>query len=107
MAVISASKWPSTRVIKPENKYSLLQNLVMDELVTKRVQHLVAFSSGLEKYGIQTVCSQFLNQCKELFVYENSRLLSADKLLTMIRSSPSSLQERLTLDWFVEYLTLR
>ena len=61
----------------------------------------------MEKYGIQKVCSQFPDQCKELFVYDNSRLLSADKLFTMIRSLPSNLQDRLTLEWFVEYLTLR
>ena len=107
MVVISSSKWPSNMVIKPENKHSLLQNLITDEIITKRIQHLVAFGRGLEKYGLQKVCSQFPNQCQELFVYDTSRLLSADKLLSIIRSSPSNSQERVTLDWFIEYLTLR
>ena len=77
-----------------------------DEIITKRIQHPVALGGGLEKYGLQKVYSQFPNQCQELFVYDTSHLLSADKLLTIIRSSPSNSQERVTLDWFIEYLTL-
>lgn len=94
-------------MIKPDNKHSLLQNLITEELITKRAQHLVAFARGLEKFGLQKVCSQFPAQCQELFVYDKRKLLSADKLVAMIMSSPSNSLERMTLDWFVEYLALR
>ena len=79
----------------------------MDEIITKRSQHLVAFARGLEKFGLQTVCSQFPIQYGELFVYDKCKLLSADKLVAMITSTPTNSHERTTLDWFVEYLTLR
>ena len=107
MAVISSSKWPSTRMIKPDNKHSLLQNLITEELITKRAQHLVAFARGLEKFELQKVCSQFPAQCEELFVYNKCKLLSADKLVAMITSMPSNSNEQTTFNWFLEYLALR
>ena len=106
VALISSSKSSSSRVIKPDNKNSLLQNLITEELITKLAQHLVAYTRGLVKFGLQRVCCQFPNQCQELFMYNKRSLLSADKLVAMIRSSPSNSHERMTLDWLVEYLTL-
>ena len=96
-------------MIKPDNKHFLLQNLITEELITKQAQHniMVAFARGLEKFGLQKVCSQFPAQCQELFIYDKRKLLSADKLVAMIMSSPRNTLERTTLDWFVEYLTLR
>ena len=107
MACISSSKWPATRIITKESRHSLLQNLVLDELVTKRAQHLSAFIRGLEKFGVAALCRQYPEKCAELFVFNETARLNADKFLQLIVSTPETSQERETLDWFVEYATVR
>ena len=53
---LSSSKWPSNMVII---MHYLLQNLIVDEIVTKRVQQLMALARGLEKYELQLFVHNF------------------------------------------------
>ena len=107
MSIISTSKWPSTMIVTKENRFSLLQNLVLDELITKHTQHLQAFLRGLEKFGLGTLCREFPEKCQDLFVYDETTQLTANKIVNLITSSPRNSLERGTLGWFMEYIALR
>ena len=107
MSIISASKWPSTMIITKENRLSLLQNLVLDELIMKRTQHLMSFLRGLEKFGLGTLCSEFPEKCQDLFVYDETTKLTANRIVKLITSFPRNSLERETLGLFIEYIALR
>lgn len=104
MAIINASKWPSTQPITNLTKHSLLQKLVVEEVIKKRDDHILSLRKGLEVLGFVAVMQRFPKQCEQLFVY-GERLLTAAKLRGLIGTPrPQGSKQRQAYDFFSSYI---
>ena len=74
MALINGSGWPTTASITTESKCWLLQGLIFDEIIIKRLTQLGALRKGLEHLGVMDLCRQYPAQMKELFVYQHRHI---------------------------------
>ena len=83
MAIINASGWPLTRCIDLASKSSLLQGLIMDELIIKRSNQVAAFRKGLQHFGLLELCKKHPSLSRELFT-ASSKHLNADAFLALV-----------------------
>ena len=107
MAIVNASKWPSTQPITNLTKHALLQKLVVEEVIRKRDDHILSFRKGLDILDFIGVIQHFPEQCKQLFVFSET-LLTAAKLRGLIGTPrPEGCKQQQVYDWFCSYLDER
>ena len=56
MTIINGSRWPITKSIPIESKMNLLNCLISEELITKRIHNIQAFQTGLMCLGLLEFC---------------------------------------------------
>ena len=80
MALINSSGWSPIQVITVNNKTSLLQGLIYEEIVRKRQNQIISLCRGLEKLDL---CRSHPELMRDVFVYSHTDM-SATRLLGMI-----------------------
>ena len=104
MAIINASKWPSTQPISTLTKHSFLQKLLVQEVIRKRDDHILSFRKGLDVLDFVRVMQSFPEQYKQLFVYRPT-LLTAAQLWGLIETPrPQESKQQQAVEWFKSYL---
>lgn len=109
MIIINSSRWPVTKPINIESKMDLLNCLVTEELIYKRLHNIEALRKGLSYLGFLDFCHRHMLVAKFLFIYE-SQPLHADQFTSLLEShSKVSLtsEEETALNYFYEYITHR
>ena len=89
--IINASGWSITENITVEKKYTLIQHLLIDEVITKRRKNLQAFCLGLQSLGVDYLVRAYSDLMKEIFVHSDDAPLTTEKFLSLISTTrPSS-----------------
>lgn len=89
--ILNASGWSITENVTVEKKYTLIQHLLIDEVITKRRKNLQAFCLGLQSLGIDSLMHVYPDLMKEIFVHSDNAPLTTEKFLSLISSTiPSS-----------------
>jgi len=104
MSIINASGWDLTKKITCVTKNSLVQGLIIDEVIGKRERQMCAVSNGLEWAGFLDFIRQYPEKMRPLFVY-CGRELTCDQFKVLINSSPPNQPvEKRAYEWFFEYV---
>jgi len=104
MSIINASGWDLTKKITCVTKNSLVQGLIIDEVIGKRERQMCAVSNGLEWAGFLDLIRQYPEKMRPLFVY-CGRELTCDQFKVLIDSSPPNQPvEKRAYEWFFEYV---
>ena len=105
-AIISMSKWPACRLVTMASKHTLCQNLIVEELVEKRLRNVFAFRRGLEIGHLLPLITRFPAQFRKLFTHSTSECsLTAARLVALIETErPVEPRKREVYDWFIEYV---
>ena len=75
---IRADAWNVVEVVTIENKASLVQRLVDEEVIIKRERNLKAFRKGLETLGLLQLVIDYPSLMKPYFVMESNSLTPAE-----------------------------
>ena len=91
MFILNSSGWSLTKPVTLQNKSSLLQYLILDEVITKRERQLKAIRKGLNRFQLLEPLQRYKAVMMPLFVRENQVLvISPDGFESMVSSSRSS-----------------
>ena len=108
MTIINGSRWPIPKSITIESKMNLLNCLISEELISKRIHNIQAFQTGLTCLGFLEFCKQNCHITKELFVYDQQRLLASSFIgLIETHSKEITPAEVNALEHFKSYITER
>ena len=88
--ILNASGWSITENVMVEKKYTLIQHLLIDEVITKRRKNLQAFCLGLQSLRINFLMHVYPDLMKEIFVHSGDAPLTTEKFLSLISTIPSS-----------------
>jgi len=85
----------------------LLQVLIFDEIVIKRLPLIEALRSGLKQLGIIDLCKQYPGQARDLFIYKDVRI-DAEKFISLMQM-PRDMDapKAQAYGWFQEYIMER
>ena len=81
--VINGSEWSSTEAITMHNKALLIQELITNELIHKRMHQANSFRKGLAVLECLPILKQYKHQAKSLFCYQ-AQAMTADQLKSYI-----------------------
>ena len=105
MQIVNSSSWDITTRIGASNRGLLVIELIVDELLQKRIPQLNAICDGLEVTGIQRLIQLYPKEMQPLFVFNED--LSVVTLIESIEKQPlhllSDIKTR-AYDMLVEYL---
>ena len=86
-------------------KSSLIQGLIIDEVIGKRQAQIGSLRRGLGKFGILSLCQKEPEMCKPLFVQVEKELTYKDFENMMIK--PVTEEHEEVFRWFLTYLKAR
>jgi hypothetical protein len=99
IGILNSSGWPTTRILSPENKAEFMQELIVQELITKRAKVINAFCRGLEILGVLTLIRK--HPCmKGAFVF-NKVGLKAGTLLVRPRVQRSLIAKHIIGSYYI------
>ena len=106
MALVDSSRWSATTAINVSMKSSLIQGLIVEEVIGKRRGQMENLRKGLAKFGsMLSICQRYPQKCKTLFVYSEREVLYTDFLKLMAPIHDDRHSE--VLQWFRDYLKAR
>lgn len=113
MAIVNASRWPITKAINMCSKSQLIQEIIVEEVLSKWGENIRAFQKGLSIMEFLYLCQKHPTLTKELFVYV-SRPLAASMFLqppvmSKLISKPdhSDVEPVNAFNWFIKYIDER
>ena len=80
--ILNASGWSITENVTVEKKYTLIQHLLIDEVITKRRKNLQAFCLCLQSLGIDFLMHVYSDLMKEIFVHSDNAPLTTEKFVS-------------------------
>ena len=109
MTIINGSRWPITKSIAIESKMNLLNCLISEELISKRIHNIQAFKTGLTCFAVLEFCKQKYQITKELFVYDDQQHLLASSFIGLMETPSKEITpaEVNALQHFKSYITER
>ena len=113
MAIVNSSRWPVTKPINMRSKAELIQEIMVEELLSKRGENVRAFQTGLSVLEFLSFCHKHPIVTKELFVYKNRPLtacmfLQPPVMSKQITKPDSSDVDRMNaFNWFLKYISER
>ena len=113
MAIVNSSRWPVTKPINMRTKAELIQDIMVEELLSKRGENLRAFQNGLSVLEFLALCHKHPILTRELFVYK-SRPLTACMFLqppimsrNITKPDTSDMDRMNAFNWFLKYINER
>ena len=85
LAIINNSSWSITEPVTMRNKSSLLQRLILEEVIIRREGNLQALRQGLDRLKIIDLIVAYPTLMKPLFV-SMPQLLSAERMWCLVSS---------------------
>ena len=113
MAIVNSSRWLITKPINVHTKSELVQEIMVEELLSKRGDNIRAFQNGLSVMEFMTFCHKHPTLTKELFVYRGRPLtasvfLQPPVMSKRIRKPDHSDVDRVnSFNWFMKYINER
>ena len=105
ISILNSSSWNVVEAVTIENKASLVQRLIDEEVVIKRERNLKAFRKGLETLGLLHLLTSYPSLMKPYFVMECNPLTPA-KFFSLVKYCfPKTDIETQALDFFKEFVT--
>lgn len=106
LEVINGSGWPCTQPISISNKSEIVQGLITEEVVRKRVKSMDDLRKGLKIVGILPLLESYPTQLKKFMV-------DGDQPITVVEfkrefskkcTVPTEYPECQVYQWFMEYI---
>ena len=105
LALVNASGWPTSRVVDLNSRNDLLQQLLVNEVITNRVKQMQLFRQGLQILGFHQLVLLYPKKYEELFLYQQSPF-TGKKFLELVTSpEPEQQSQKTAYQYFVEYTT--
>lgn len=105
MGIINCSRWSISENITKSNKSVLLQHLIWEEVVSRREVNMGAFRRGMDVFGMVSLLQEHPVLTKPLLVSDPSKVLTPQKLISLIESQKSQVKEEcLAFKRFIEFI---
>ena len=104
MAIINCSRWPVTKPVTMNTKTELVQTLLVEELLNKRLDNIRAMKRGLTVLGFVDMCQTNLSLTSPLFLYTPKEFLAVDFLNLVSKQLPLSRRQQDAYRWFINYI---
>lgn len=106
LEVINGSGWPCTQAILITNKSEIVQGLIIEEVIRKRVKSMDEIRKGLGIVGILPIMEAHPSQFKKFLVHEEHPLTAAEfkSLFSKDCIKPSEYPDCQIYDWFMKYI---
>ena len=102
--VINASEWSSTEAITMHNKALLIQELITNELIQKRMHQVSSFRKGLAVLDFFPILKKHKDEAKSLLCYQAQPITAEQfKSLTLPEGNQTH-AEKQAYTWFLEYV---
>lgn len=102
--IVNSSSWDITEIITVDKRSGLISELIIDELLRKRITQLNAIRDGLEVVGVQRHLRLYPELMKELFVTgQNVSKAAFMSSLELKDVSLSTIQQQVY-DWFIMFI---
>ena len=106
LQILNCSRWDPSTSVTLKNKNLLVSELVLDEVVRKRMNQVKSIREGLQMSGFLHYMETFSDICREIFVFgSNAATVTADIFMQLIKSTTESdfekIQSRKFFDTFV------
>lgn len=107
MAIINCSRWPITKPVTVNTKTELVQTLLVEELLNKRLDNIRAMKRGLSVLGFVDMCQTNISLTASLFLYTPKEFRAVDFLNLVSKQPPLSQKQQNAYRWFVNYIQER
>lgn len=104
IAIVDASGWPTTEAVNSKSKSTLVQQLVIDELINKRKTSLDELRKGLKLSGVFGLMQDHPKLFSQAFIHIEQKLTPVyiKELLASFR--PEDYPQCQAYDWFIDFL---
>ena len=102
--VINASEWSSTEVITMHNKALLIQELITNELIQKRMYQVDSFRKGLAVLDFFPILKQHKDQAKSLICHQEQPITADQFKSFLLTKGNQTHAEKQAYTWFLEYV---
>ncbi len=107
MAIINCSRWPITKAVTMNTKTELVQILLVEELLNKRLDNIRAMKRGLMVLGFADMCRTNIDLTSSLFLHIPREFLAVDFLNLVSKQPPLTPKQHDTYRWFVKFVQER
>lgn len=103
--IVDSCGWPIERLVTVFNKHELTQQLLCEELLTKRMDALNNFREGLNYFGLVDLLKDSPAIGQVLFVPQSSNQLTAEDFLKCLDSTkPNKPEELKAYNHFISFV---
>ena len=106
LEIINGSGWPCTQTISISNKSEIVQGLVTEEVIRKRVKSMDDLRKGLKVVGILPLLELYPDQFKK-FMVDGDKPITVEEFkeeLSKKCTVPTEYPECQVYQWFMEYI---
>ena len=102
--IINASEWSSTEAITMQNKALLIQELITNELMQKRMYQVIFFRKGLAVLNFFPILKKHKDQAKALLCYQASVITAEQFKSLLLPKGDQTHAEKQAYTWFLDYI---
>lgn len=107
MAIINCSRWPITKTVTMNTKTELVQILLVEELLNKRLDNIRALKRGLMVLGFADMCRTNIDLTSSLFLHISREFLAVDFLNLVCKQPPLTPKQHDAYRWFIKFVQER
>eukprot|EP00794_Sanderia_malayensis_P004181 gene4181-4737_t len=102
--IVNGSSWDITKSIDVESRNELISELIIDELLRKRIMQLTALREGLDISGVLRQMTLQPDLLKELFT--PAKHVTAENILASLESPSfeTGSKQEMVFSWFLKYI---
>ncbi|XP_065067608.1 G2/M phase-specific E3 ubiquitin-protein ligase-like [Rhopilema esculentum] len=100
--IINASEWSSTEAITMQNKALLIQELITNELMQKRMYQVISFRKGLAVLNFFPILKKHKDQAKTLLCYQASVITAEQFKSLLLPKGDQTHAEKQAYTWFLD-----
>ena len=104
MAILNNSRWSILGEINKSNKGALLQQLILEEVITRREENLKAFQRGLKVLGFADPIRNWPELTRPLLVNDTERKITAEVFKKLIKAQPKDQRESEAYEIFLKFI---
>ncbi len=102
--IVNSSSWDITEMITMEERSALISELIIDELLQKRINQLNAIKEGLDVASVHRYLRLYPELMKELFITGQSVSKVAFLSLLAFKDDDLSATQQQVYDWFLRFI---
>lgn len=107
LSILNRSAWSVVEPVTTVNKSSLLQHLILEEVIIRREENLRAFVRGLDYLGLANLLQAYPHLLKPVFTAQlNTPTLTPESFWSLVESlRPCEIPKQRAYDYFRSFVT--